>query len=61
MENYTYTRDEEKKVEKTCVKELYIALLKEQKNVVFWRENRLPKHVLALFRKIKKNEKKAVL
>ena len=31
MDNYTYTRDQGKKVEKTCVKELYIALLKEQK------------------------------
>ena len=57
MDNYTYTRDQEKKVEKTCVKELYIALLKEQKNLVFWRENRLSKHVLALLRKIEKKTK----
>ena len=35
----TLVQETKKKVQTTSVKELYIALLKEPKNVVFWREN----------------------
>ena len=58
MGNYAYTRDQEKSPEKACVQELYIALLKEPKNVVFWRENCLSKQLRFLERSKKKNRKK---
>ena len=41
----TLIQETKKKVEKACVKELYIALSKEPKNVVFWRGNCLSKLV----------------